>query len=146
MKYLLIFLSSFIVFVANAEPLAKDVNVVNTPEEVVTTPGAAIDVNVYAQEDILIELERQRHERQRAEQERRRAEQERKRVEQENRRAEQQERLRAWQERLREERERERYKQLHGSYPENDPFKELRELDPDIMPNTDPEPGGSIRR
>ena len=139
MKYPLIFLSSFIVFVANAEPLAKDVNVVNTHEVVVTTPGAAIDVNVYAQEDTVRELDRQRYERQRAEQERRRAEQERKRVEQ-------QERLRAEQERLREEREREIYKQLHGSYPENDPFKELRESDHDIMPNTDPEPDGSIRR
>ena len=32
MKYILIFLSCFIVFVANAEPSAKDVNVINTPD------------------------------------------------------------------------------------------------------------------
>jgi len=38
MKYLLIFISSFIVFVANADPLAKDVNVVNTPEVNISGP------------------------------------------------------------------------------------------------------------
>jgi len=32
LKYILIFLSIFIVFVANAEPPAKDINVVNPPD------------------------------------------------------------------------------------------------------------------
>jgi chitodextrinase len=47
MKYLLIFLSSFIVFVANADPLPKDVNatITNTPDvNVLTMP--AVDVTL----------------------------------------------------------------------------------------------------
>ena len=53
MKYILIFLSCFIVFVANAEPSAKDVNVINTPDinvarmpSVEVTVPDALDVNI----------------------------------------------------------------------------------------------------
>lgn len=54
MKYLLIFLSSFIVFAANAAPEPKDVNVVNTPDvNVVTMPP--VDVTIPPVEVILPE-------------------------------------------------------------------------------------------
>jgi len=62
MKYILIFLSSFIVFVANADPLPKDVNVVNTPDvNVVSMPSVevtvpnALDVNVQNTPGVTIE-------------------------------------------------------------------------------------------
>ena len=62
MKYILIFLSCFIVCVANAEPPVKDVNVVNTPDVnvvsmppvEVTVPGA-LNVNVQNTPGVTIE-------------------------------------------------------------------------------------------